>query len=418
MSDQVAAKNHDFDNQAERLIPLSNGRFAMWLFLSTEVMFFAGCFAAVIVLRYSIPNALWPDNQDVHVDFRLGLINTVILTLSSVTALLAVRMASRNQFGKCRLAIATTLMLGVLFLGIKGYEYWTKYQLGIYPVPRQRQIFDQADIYYLAAVRNQVDRQIELLEKQKLNSKQVDLDERLENLYQVRSGLVLWTEQQLAITSDVSEQQKCLDMFAAHIYSTHNLDKELLNQFESNQTQTLSAEFSRIQSEYNQLNSELTAINDKLNELQAERREIEQRPDPKTDKDKADLKAVTIKISEAQSESGEKTQVVSAARQKLIPIENRLEFLKDATVDGGINHSSHNFRLPLVIPGGGTWMNCYYLLTGLHAVHVIAGLLVFALFLVWPFSGATNCTAALHNAVLYWHFVDIVWLVVFVTIYF
>jgi len=61
----------------------------------------------------------------------------------------------------------------------------------------------------------------------------------------------------------------------------------------------------------------------------------------------------------------------------------------------------------------------YFLLTGTHLFHVGAGLLGMALLLAWSLSGRLAQGHDQHRTLVtvYWHFVDIVWLFVFATIY-
>ena len=61
----------------------------------------------------------------------------------------------------------------------------------------------------------------------------------------------------------------------------------------------------------------------------------------------------------------------------------------------------------------------FYSLVGLHATHVVVGLIMLALALFFSFSGAmTNKhTERLEVLSLYWHFVDGVWVVVFLVVY-
>jgi heme/copper-type cytochrome/quinol oxidase subunit 3 len=57
----------------------------------------------------------------------------------------------------------------------------------------------------------------------------------------------------------------------------------------------------------------------------------------------------------------------------------------------------------------------YFLLTGFHGLHVLAG--VIALVVGWFKAGAGSVTKDDHGYVegvgLYWHFVDVVWVVLF-----
>ncbi|MGA2410655.1 MAG: cytochrome c oxidase subunit 3 [Candidatus Binataceae bacterium] len=61
----------------------------------------------------------------------------------------------------------------------------------------------------------------------------------------------------------------------------------------------------------------------------------------------------------------------------------------------------------------------YYSLVGLHAVHVTIGALAIALVMVLTLTGAVTQEHAERVELLswYWHFVDAVWIVVFLTVY-
>jgi cytochrome c oxidase subunit III len=61
----------------------------------------------------------------------------------------------------------------------------------------------------------------------------------------------------------------------------------------------------------------------------------------------------------------------------------------------------------------------YYSLVGLHAMHVTIGLLLILLVLIFALSGKMNKRHAERTEILswYWHFVDAVWVVVFLTVY-
>jgi cytochrome c oxidase subunit I+III len=61
----------------------------------------------------------------------------------------------------------------------------------------------------------------------------------------------------------------------------------------------------------------------------------------------------------------------------------------------------------------------YYVLTGLHAVHVAVGLMAVGYLMIRTFSGGFTSTkhVAVENIGLYWHFVDIVWMFLFPLFY-
>jgi cytochrome c oxidase subunit 3 len=61
----------------------------------------------------------------------------------------------------------------------------------------------------------------------------------------------------------------------------------------------------------------------------------------------------------------------------------------------------------------------YYSLVGLHATHVTAGLLMLTIVLIFGLAGRVGPEQSARVEVLsmYWHFVDVVWVVVFAVVY-
>jgi cytochrome c oxidase subunit 3 len=62
---------------------------------------------------------------------------------------------------------------------------------------------------------------------------------------------------------------------------------------------------------------------------------------------------------------------------------------------------------------------CFYSLVGLHALHVIVGMLMMLITLVFALTGhvRTEHSYRVKVLALYWHFVDAVWVVVFTVVY-
>lgn len=61
----------------------------------------------------------------------------------------------------------------------------------------------------------------------------------------------------------------------------------------------------------------------------------------------------------------------------------------------------------------------YFTITGFHLLHVVVGLVILLLLLLWTALGYFDDRrhAAMTIGGLYWHFVDVVWLFVFTTLY-
>ena len=104
------------------------GKLGMWLFLSTEILFFGGLFVAYAVFRTLHPE-VFIDAAEL-LDTRLGAVNTVVLLFSSLTMAWAVRCAQLGQRRALILCLSLTIAAASLFLGIKGVEYVHKWHEG------------------------------------------------------------------------------------------------------------------------------------------------------------------------------------------------------------------------------------------------------------------------------------------------
>ena len=81
----------------------------------------------------------------------------------------------------------------------------------------------------------------------------------------------------------------------------------------------------------------------------------------------------------------------------------------------GLNDQHPWLKLPIMIPGGNMWASTYFLLTGFHALHVVVGLISFAILLGMTLNKAS--AGVIENVGLYWHFVDLVWIFLFPLLY-
>ena len=113
-------------------LPISNGKLAIWLFLGTEIMFFTGLIGAYIVLRISA-GSNWPTQSEVFLLELLGALNTIVLITSSVFVVLAHKAIANGKINKVNLYIAITLALSLVFMGIKMFEYYQKYDHHLLP---------------------------------------------------------------------------------------------------------------------------------------------------------------------------------------------------------------------------------------------------------------------------------------------
>jgi cytochrome c oxidase subunit 3 len=119
---------HHFDKADTQF---DSGRFGVWLFLATEVLFFGGMFCAFFVFRAWYFEGFVEAHH--HLDRVMGGINTVVLICSSLTMALGVRAAQTNERAKCTQMLAITILCACVFLVIKYFEYSHKIHDGLLP---------------------------------------------------------------------------------------------------------------------------------------------------------------------------------------------------------------------------------------------------------------------------------------------
>ena len=113
---------HQFDTLEQQVEASTLG---MWVFLGTEVLFFGGMFATYCVYRSFYPTDFAAASREL--DIVLGTINTVVLITSSLTMALAVHAAQMGERRPLMTFLVLTMLLGTVFLGIKGVEYYHKF---------------------------------------------------------------------------------------------------------------------------------------------------------------------------------------------------------------------------------------------------------------------------------------------------
>jgi cytochrome c oxidase subunit 3 len=399
MSDHDSAEGSGHIHlQYQPALPMSNGKVIIWLFLSTEIMFFAGLIGTFIVLRFGSPTGSWPAPHDVHLVEAIGAFNTFVLICSSVTIVLALEAARANKTAQAKLLIIITLALGTLFLLVKMYEYNSKFSHGIYPRKPHSLLYDKADFYYVSAVRDQLqNKRAELdAEENRDNGQLSDVDQkRLDDVDTLLNGLVRWTETRAAGTDDPIEREMVLTELARAIYPKpahggHEGEHDWLA--------------ARLDRERQELESQLPELEEQQRQLLAEQ----------ADPGFASGDPHRIAEVEGRLEVLTTELPMIAARLKAIPL-----MLED---EHGLNERfahAGGFRpwliLPMRIPSGNMWASTYFLMTGFHALHVLIGLIVFVLMVPMTLNAAK--AGFIENMGLYWHFVDLVWIFLFPLLY-
>ena len=346
MTDHPPTHGHFSGLEYQPALPIPNGKLCLWLFLSTEIMFFAGLIGAYIVFRFGAP--AWPSTHDVHLVEYMGAINTAVLIASSITVVLALEAAKRNNASLAKGWIILTFVLGCVFLGVKAFEYRAKFSHGIYPALPHSQIYEKADVYYASAVRTRLD--------------------AIKNPLQTKEQRKPEEDAQIA---EVDRIRVELD----------RAEKALRDAPDSPQGRVL-----------------LLRLAD----------DIYPRPS----------------VQEHHGETAPHEPAGTPAARRLAPpaIGTPQVTLVDAKVTAeesahpaGLNDRYPWLKLPIMIPGGNMWASTYFLVTGFHAIHVIVGLIAFAILCTMTLGRAK--AGLIENIGLYWHFVDLVWIFLFPLLY-
>ncbi len=120
--DRLPQLSHHFDTMPQQY---EAAKLGMWLFLATEVLLFGGLFCLYAVYRAGHPDIFAYGSQ--FLDTTWGAINTGVLIVSSLTMAMAVWCAQNNYRRGLCLFLGLTLLCAIDFLGIKWIEYSHKF---------------------------------------------------------------------------------------------------------------------------------------------------------------------------------------------------------------------------------------------------------------------------------------------------
>jgi cytochrome c oxidase subunit 3 len=453
--------------QYQPALPIGRGKLCLWLFLSTEIMFFAGLIGTYIVLRFGAPPGTWPAPHDVHLQEYVGAFNTFVLICSSVTIVLALEAAKGNQAGLAKSWMVATFLLGSVFLGVKAYEYNEKFKHGIYPTKPHSRIYEKADIYYVQAVRQVLAKERFTLDGTKaaleakkqeneasiadltakndqaqverLQSENKDIDEKrlppvvdeITKIGNLQINLVQWTEIKAVTGEEALARKLAMEKLAKAIYPRWPLGKAG-DEEEHRYLASLIDEQRQIDHDLAALQKDRDAVQKERDAKAAEAPELKDEP-------KSQAKAATTEgtfrgatlVSFQNQPAGDAAQAdktklladigrlderlaaLGADEQRLKGRREMLTTLHDSP--HGLAHDYERIGWPMVIPSGNMWASTYFLLTGFHAIHVLVGLIAFVLVLLYRLDRTK--AHILENTGLYWHFVDLVWIFLFPLLY-
>ena len=123
MTESIAHHDEHRDDEGSKL--------GIWLFIFTELLFFGGLFVTYAVYRHGNTQAFHLAAE--QLDVAIGTINTVILLISSMTIAMATTAIQKKDKRTTLVMIGITLLLALVFLVNKYFEWTAKFDHGIWP---------------------------------------------------------------------------------------------------------------------------------------------------------------------------------------------------------------------------------------------------------------------------------------------
>ncbi len=155
---------HHFADEEQQRNAASLG---MWWFLGTEIMFFGGMFCAYLIYRIKYFPEFAAASRSLNL--QIGALNTAVLICSSLTVAQAVRAA---QMGKRKLQVPlllATLFFGLVFLGVKAFEWhdkYTEHHIPTFDFNAKNLIRDNQKLFGLDKLQNDPSKALELQRKE------------------------------------------------------------------------------------------------------------------------------------------------------------------------------------------------------------------------------------------------------------
>jgi len=121
-------------------------KMGMWLFIFTEMLLFVGLFLVYSVYRYK--NAAAFNLAAEELSKLVGTINTIILLVSSMTVAMSITSMQKGNKKLTKILIGTTLILALVFLVNKYFEWGLKIEHGLYPGSQYLQDLGHGDTLF------------------------------------------------------------------------------------------------------------------------------------------------------------------------------------------------------------------------------------------------------------------------------
>ncbi|MEP3930541.1 cytochrome c oxidase subunit 3 [Rhodopirellula bahusiensis] len=398
---------HHFETPEQQF---DSGKLGIWLFLVTEILFFSGMFCAYAIFRMLRPDVFVGCSE--FLNTKLGAINTGVLLFSSLTMAWAVRCSQTEEHKKLVALIATTLSCAMVFLGVKSIEYSHKWGMGLLP---------PGSYFYSAA--NEHPTANQLVEQHGFSESMAYF--LTHSLYflcapfaVIAAGVFVWLVISKLTGKDFQYAcAKPLLVVALSFFGGVGLGTLLESGGEHHDGEHVAAAGDHADGAHGEEHAEhagedhdetdhshVVAAGDHSAESESAMVET-----PLGD----DYAAVKL-LAENETNTGLKDLVVAEQTQQSIA-EGKV--LTDPSAsDAGISTIEGDVNTPRQ---AGVFFGIYYCMTGVHAVHILAGIGVLVWLLVRAIRQDFNRQyfGPVDYVGLYWHLVDLIWIYLFPLLY-
>lgn len=395
-------------------LPIPNSKLGMWLFLGTEIMFFTAFIGTYIVLRIGSPG--WPTDPEItHINVFAGGFNTFVLIMSSYFVVVAHEAMHKRNFSRARQYLALTFVLACVFLGIKSYEYYGKFSHDIIPghIPETNQQAMAATVERAEAVvdgrfhelmpafssvpdaRRSLDGAIALLRGKKADGTSIrsagEVADKIKEMDGAARGKLVAILEKMEATERKGEKPSPPESFYDDFKDSLQ-PAEL--QFLADDRVARKLVLDLVADRYvaAERADKLLTLQKMDNDVQKLQDHVSKQVSMKDDLNAKDPKPITL------------LQVSDFVEKDL----------KENEEFGTAFASVHPAR---PMPYGNLFASTYFLMTGFHALHVIVGMILFAMVLWQGSKLNAGWSEWVENSGLYWHFVDLVWIFLFPLIY-
>ena len=122
-------------------------KIGMWLFIFTELLLFGGLFIVYSVYRFMNQEAFHLAAEELNT--TIGAINTVLLLVSSMTIAVSTTTLQQKKKGLTLFLLGITIVIGLIFLVNKYFEWSAKIEHGIWPGSEHlKTAFSQGEILF------------------------------------------------------------------------------------------------------------------------------------------------------------------------------------------------------------------------------------------------------------------------------